>query len=79
MASPISAFLSALNSSVFDVILADYPLPQCTGMDALRAARQHCPDTPFLLLAAVPSYLVPFHSRTGVTNSKGIMISVRVS
>ena len=32
----------------------------------------------YLLLAAVPSYLVPFHSRTGVTNSKGIMISVRV-
>ena len=35
----------------FDVILADYLLPSYNGLEALRAAHQKCPETPFLLVS----------------------------
>jgi DNA-binding NtrC family response regulator len=46
-------FIAALDKTTFDIILADYSLPTCTGMQALQTARQKSPDTPFLLLSGV--------------------------
>ncbi len=42
---------AALDKGGFDIILADYRLPTCTGIEALREARQRCPDTPFVLVS----------------------------
>jgi two-component system cell cycle sensor histidine kinase/response regulator CckA len=44
-------FEQALAHQEFDVILADYLLPDCNGLEALGSARQKCPQTPFLLLS----------------------------
>ena len=35
----------------FDLILADYLLPDFNGIEALRLARERVPDTPFLLVS----------------------------
>jgi len=35
----------------FDIILADYLLPTYNGLEALRAAQERCPETPFLLVS----------------------------
>jgi PAS domain S-box-containing protein len=47
----LADFIAAVEKGDFDIILGDYSLPTCTGIDALRAARQKCPDTPFLLVS----------------------------
>src|SRR5260370_42429623 len=47
----ISAFLAALEKGAYDIVLADYSLPTCTGLDALQTAREKCPDIPFLLVS----------------------------
>jgi PAS domain S-box-containing protein len=44
-------FEAALASGQYDLILADYQLPGFTGLQALEAARQRCPTTPFLLVS----------------------------
>ena len=44
-------FEGALAPEKFDVILADYLLPSYNGLEALRAAREKCPETPFLLVS----------------------------
>src|ERR1035437_128394 len=46
-------FIAALENNKFDLILADYSLPACNGLQALQTARQKCPDTPFLLVSGV--------------------------
>ncbi|HWX20682.1 MAG TPA: response regulator [Candidatus Binatia bacterium] len=46
-------FLAALEKNEFDIILADYSLPTCTGIQALQAAREKHPDTPFLLVSGM--------------------------
>ena len=46
-----AGFEAALVPERFDVILADYSLPAYNGLEALRAAREKCPDTPFLLVS----------------------------
>src|ERR1035438_2554928 len=46
-------FISALEKHRFDVILGDYSLPACNGLQALQTARQMCPDTPFLLVSGI--------------------------
>jgi PAS domain S-box-containing protein len=46
-----SAFQSALQSRRYDIILADYVLPNLDGLAALALARQYAPDTPFLLVS----------------------------
>ena len=33
-------FIAALEKDAFDIILADYSLPTCTGIQALETARQ---------------------------------------
>jgi two-component system, cell cycle sensor histidine kinase and response regulator CckA len=45
-------FLKALESSDFDLILADYSIPGFDGMTALSLARQHAPEIPFLFVSA---------------------------
>jgi PAS domain S-box-containing protein len=44
-------FEKALSSDEFDLILADYLLPSCNGMEALSIARKSCPQKPFLLVS----------------------------
>src|ERR1035441_2300228 len=46
-------FIAALENNKFDLILGDYSLPDCNGLQALQIARQKCPDTPFLLISGV--------------------------
>lgn len=46
-------FIWALEKHKFDIILGDYSLPACNGLQALQTARQKCPDTPFLLVSGV--------------------------
>jgi len=43
-------FLAAMESFAPDVILSDYSLPRFDGMKALALARQHAPETPFIIL-----------------------------
>ncbi len=46
------AFERALEEGgLFDIILADYLLPQYDGIEALKYARAKCPETPFLLVS----------------------------
>ena len=49
----LEAFIAALDKGRFDIILADYRLPSCTGIDALREARRRCPGTPFVLVSGM--------------------------
>ncbi len=44
-------FMAALENQVFDLILGDYRLPTWDGIQALHAAREKRPDTPFLLVS----------------------------
>ena len=44
-------FDAALERENFDLILADYSLPTCTGIEALGTARGRAPQTPFLLVS----------------------------
>jgi len=43
-------FLAALESAKFDAVLADYRLPNWTGLDALKELRDRGKDFPFLLM-----------------------------
>ena len=45
------AFIQALDSESFDLIISDYHLPSFTGMEAMTIARQRCPHTPFILVS----------------------------
>jgi len=45
------SFISALNENAFDLILADYSLPGCNGLQALHAVREKDPNTPFVLIS----------------------------
>jgi PAS domain S-box-containing protein len=47
-----AAFESALMAEAFDLILADYSLPQFDGLTAQAIARRLCPATPFIFLSA---------------------------
>ena len=51
LATNYAKFTSALETDNFDVILADYLLPSCNGVQALEVARQKRPEIPFLLVS----------------------------
>jgi PAS domain S-box-containing protein len=62
-------FVSALENQRFDVILADFLLPCCNGLDALNAARERRPETPFLLVSGTISEHAAIESlRNGATD-----------
>jgi len=44
------AYLAALRSCPFDLILSDYHMSGYDGDEALRDARALCPDTPFIMV-----------------------------
>lgn len=43
----------AIHNECFDLILADYSLPQFDGLAALRIAQALCPQTPFIFVSGV--------------------------
>ena len=43
-------YLEALTQADFDIILSDYRMPDFDGERALRAAREMCPDIPFIMV-----------------------------
>lgn len=47
----IKDFLAAIEKGKFDIVLADYTLPTCTGLQALEAALLRCPEIPFLVVS----------------------------
>lgn len=47
------AFLEALKTTNFELILADYSLPAFDGFSALEIAKATCPDVPFILVSGV--------------------------
>ncbi len=46
-------FVAALDAGGFDILLADYALPDFDGLSALELARRVCPDTPFIFVSGV--------------------------
>ncbi|MCU0527336.1 MAG: response regulator [Elainella sp. Prado103] len=48
----VAALETALETKAFDLILADYSLPQFDGISALEIACQICPDIPFIFVSA---------------------------
>src|SRR5437868_6533047 len=44
-------FVAALQDHAFDLILADYSLPTCNGLQALNAVREKDQNTPFVLIS----------------------------
>jgi signal transduction histidine kinase len=48
-------FVATLEKNSFDVILGDYQLPSGSGLQALHAARQKAPNTPFVLVSGILS------------------------
>ncbi len=45
-------YLTALERGGFDVILADYSLPNFDGISALTLAKERCPELPFIFVSA---------------------------
>ena len=43
-------FIAGISEFQPDVILSDYKLHDISGPEALNLARQHCPETPFILV-----------------------------
>ncbi|WP_236773915.1 MULTISPECIES: HWE histidine kinase domain-containing protein [Rhizobium/Agrobacterium group] len=48
-----ASFIEALENRQFDIILADFSLPDFDGMSALDIAMQTTPDTPFIFVSGV--------------------------
>lgn len=46
-----AGFLSLVRGRTFDLILSDYQVPGFGGLEALSAARETCPDTPFIFVS----------------------------
>jgi PAS domain S-box-containing protein len=47
----LAGFLDAVQTNTFDLILADYSLPACNGLQALQKLREKDGDTPFVLIS----------------------------
>lgn len=46
--------LEILKKEKFDVIISDYQMPDCTGLDLLEDIRQYYPYLPFILFTSIP-------------------------
>src|ERR1041385_1971329 len=67
--SDFKPLIAALESKSFDIIIADYLLPSCNGIQALQTAREKCPDVPFLLLSGTIAEQAAINSlRQGATD-----------
>jgi PAS domain S-box-containing protein len=51
IAGDLSQFNASLEQERFDIILADFRVPNGTGMEALKQATRRCPETPFVLVS----------------------------
>jgi two-component system cell cycle sensor histidine kinase/response regulator CckA len=62
-------FVAALETGNFDLILADFLLPSCNGLQALEVAQIKRPDTPFLLVSGTINEYAAIESlRNGATD-----------
>jgi two-component system cell cycle sensor histidine kinase/response regulator CckA len=62
-------FEAALEKEEFDIVLADYLLPQYTGIEALQFFRKRCRETPFLLVSGTIGEEAAIESlRSGATD-----------
>jgi two-component system cell cycle sensor histidine kinase/response regulator CckA len=48
-----AGFLTALQHGGVDLVLADFSLPGCDGLEALQLAKQVAPDIPFLIVSGL--------------------------
>ncbi|MEI8293547.1 MAG: response regulator [bacterium] len=48
-----AGFLKALEKGGIDLVLADFSLPGCEGLESLRLAREVRPEVPFLIVSGV--------------------------
>ncbi|MDA5633217.1 sensor histidine kinase [Agrobacterium sp. ST15.16.024] len=48
-----ASFMEALENQQFDIILADFSLPDFDGMSALDVTMQRFPDTPFIFVSGI--------------------------
>lgn len=63
------AFLAALGAERFDVLLADYKIPDFGGAEALKIARERCPDMPAILVTgALPDDMAVELLREGASD-----------
>ncbi|HYZ23775.1 MAG TPA: response regulator [Rhodopila sp.] len=46
-------FMEAIQAGGFDIILAEYALPDFDGLTALALAREHLPDVPFIFVSGL--------------------------
>ena len=46
-------YLAATKQGPFDLILADYTLPQFDGLSALAIRQEHCPDVPYIFVSGL--------------------------
>jgi PAS domain S-box-containing protein len=51
LVTDFKGFSDALDADPYDIIISDYILPSCNGLQALELARDKCPEVPFLLLS----------------------------
>src|SRR5262249_48945953 len=69
LVTDFAGFTAALEKPAYDVIIADYSLPTCNGMQALLAAQQKRPAVPFLLLSgAIGEHAAVDILRSGATD-----------
>ncbi len=63
------AFLESLLEGEFDLVLADFALPSFDGMAALKLAREHAPDLPFIFVSGSLGEEVAIETlKTGATD-----------
>jgi PAS domain S-box-containing protein len=64
-----AAFRGSLATGGFDLILADYTLPEFDGISALNLAREMSPDVPFIFLSGTLDEEVAIHAlKIGATD-----------
>jgi PAS domain S-box-containing protein len=69
LVSTKAEYQKALDEDSFDVVLADYLLPEYTGLEALQFLRRRCRETPFLLVSGTIGEEAAIESlRTGATD-----------
>jgi PAS domain S-box-containing protein len=62
-------FIAALKRGSFDLILADYTLPSFDGLSALKIAKQHSPNVPFIFVSGTLGEDVAIEAlKTGATD-----------